>query len=249
MLPITRQFLTHPTSRPALRDATKYRMRSVKAIVVHWTANPRRGANAMANRNYFNLGSRPASAHYLVDDRTVVQALPEREVGYHCGDMPLGYYKPAGRELIKGEARGLTPNYFTIGVEMCVNEDGDFGRMHDNTIDLLAWLLFRHRLSAGDLLRHFDVTGKNCPLFMLDEYPWAAFKVAVATLLASYTDVLRARVASKALNVRSGPGAEYPILTELKKGDPVALFPQHEGDWWLVEPGGWVNSRYVEAIP
>jgi N-acetylmuramoyl-L-alanine amidase CwlA len=245
MLPITRNFLTHPTSRPALRSASQFRLRKVKAIVVHWTANVKRGANAMANRNYFNLGSRPASAHYLVDDRTIVQALPEYEVGFHCGDRPLGKYKPAGLDMIKGEAGRPTPNFFTIGVEMCVNSDGDFAVTRDHTIDLIAWLLFRHVLHPTQLLRHFDVTGKNCPAMLLDPAPWAEFRAEVAATLAEYSKVLRGRVISKGLNVRSGPGVEHPILTELKQGEPVALFPQHQGDWWLVEEGGWVNTRFV----
>ncbi|MFT5917530.1 MAG: N-acetylmuramoyl-L-alanine amidase, partial [Bacteroidia bacterium] len=55
------------------------KLKSLKAVIIHWTANKSRGADAQANRNYFN-NLRPqhlpdgrvrkvyASAHYMVDD-------------------------------------------------------------------------------------------------------------------------------------------------------------------------------------
>ena len=242
MLQITRSMLTHPTSRPALKDAAKYELVGVKAIVVHWTANTRRGANAMANRNYFNLGSRAASAHFIVDDRTIVQCLPEYEVGYHCGDKPLGKYKAAGLATMQGTT-GLTPNFFTIGVEMCVNEDADWSKTRKNTIELVAWLMAKHNRRTENLLRHWDVTGKLCPQMLLDAMAWQQFKKDVENAMKWHTQ-LRYMVASVGLNVRAGAGVRFPILVELRQGDPVVVF-ETRGEWWRIEGNGWVNSRYL----
>lgn len=170
MIPITIALLTNHTARPALRRPQHYRIRKVKAVVMHWTANTGRGANALANRNYFNLGSRPASAHYVVDDHSIVQCLPETEVGYHVGAKR---YLPAGRALMDGDILG--PNFYTLGIEMCVNSDGDWNKTLENSIQLAATLLHRHGLTDRHLLRHYDITGKDCPRMMIDPDRWKQF--------------------------------------------------------------------------
>jgi N-acetylmuramoyl-L-alanine amidase CwlA len=67
MFPITEQFITGH-NRPYRK------LDGLKAIIIHWTANTNRGANAMANRNYFNSKHYDtngniiyASAHYIID--------------------------------------------------------------------------------------------------------------------------------------------------------------------------------------
>ena len=80
MLPIEKMYLTSRRNRPALRNSSWYRIRELKGIVVHWTANESTGADARRTRNYFNTANRFASAHYNVDDGSIVQCLPDHEV-------------------------------------------------------------------------------------------------------------------------------------------------------------------------
>ncbi len=58
---ITEMLLTNPTARPGTKIVPK-------GLVIHWTANEKKGADAVANRNYFNKPTTEASAHYIVDD-------------------------------------------------------------------------------------------------------------------------------------------------------------------------------------
>jgi len=242
--PITRKLLTHPISRPALRDKQGFRLREVRAIVMHWTANIDKGANALANRNYFNLGSRYASAHYVVDDHSIIQCLPDNEVGYHVGAKR---YEPAGREIMNGS--GLNPNYFTLGIEMCVNKDGDWEKTYGNSVELAAFLLLKHRPPAGKLLRHFDITGKDCPKMMLEETPWKEFNTMVAMCMIEMERVVIRRACSLAedLNVRTGPGMDYPVMHTLYAGEPV-LVVDESGNWCRVDNGGWVFSNYLAPV-
>jgi N-acetylmuramoyl-L-alanine amidase len=243
LLPVRQDFLTNKVTRPALRDPAKYQLRKVSAVVVHWTANERRGADAAANRNYFQITNRFASAHYIADDKEVVQCLPEREVGYHCGDRAWGGgYKTAGRALIEG-FRGLTPNFFTLGLEMCINSDGDWAKTCRNSAALLAWILYRHGLELKSLLRHFDVTGKLCPRPFIDEGDWSGFVAQVgANLRVLKGAALATRtVTAKGLNVRTGPGTLYPVAAVLGAGDKVVVFEQ-TGDWVKVGPDRWLNG-------
>lgn len=139
-----------------------------KAVVIHWTANTDVGADAVANRNYFEgHPENKVSAHYIVDDHQVVQCLPEDEMGYHVG--ATSYKQAALRQL------SYYPNDCTIGIEMCVNQDGNFHQTYAHTVELAADILRRHGWGADRLWRHFDVTGKDCPRFFVADDTARAF--------------------------------------------------------------------------
>ena len=244
-LPITRHLLTHPTSRPAMRDKMGYRLREVRAVVMHWTANTDRGAHALANRNYFNLGLRPASAHYVVDDRSIVQCLPDNEVGFHVGAKR---YLPEGKALMEGGK--LNPNFYTLGIEMCVNKDGNWEETYKNSVELAAFLILKHRPPAGKLLRHFDITGKDCPKMMLEETPWKEFNTHVAICMIDLDRGIMRRAASLAegLNVRKGPGMEYPVMHQMYAGEPC-LVNDESGNWSRIDTGGWVFTQFLSTVP
>ncbi|MEM1120187.1 MAG: SH3 domain-containing protein [Bacteroidota bacterium] len=240
MLPITKAYLTNQ-NRPALRNRQFYSIRKLKGIVAHWTANPGWGANARANRNYFNTTPRKASAHYIVDDRSIIQCLPDSEVGYHVGARR---YKPIGMEIKEGN---LTPNFFTIGFEMCVNMDGDWDKTYQNSVELAQYLLNKYNFTVNDLYRHYDITGKLCPRMMIEEKDWQAFKQDVNAGLEFQIEhpVKQGKINVNGLNVRRGPGIQYGILKTLNQDDEVEIFEQI-GNWYRIEDNNWVHKHYVE---
>lgn len=129
-----------------------------KALVIHWTANTNKGADAVANRNYFE--NNKVSAHYVVDDKLIVQCIPEDEMAYHVGSRH--YTEKALKEL------STYPNNCTIGIEICVNMDGLFEKALRNAVLLAADICKRHKWTKDNIWRHYDVTGKNCPKFFVD---------------------------------------------------------------------------------
>ena len=249
-LPIDEQLLTN-YNRPGRK------LRSLKGIVVHWTANTGRGANAQRNRDYFN-NLRPqrdefgrnrtiyASAHYIVDDRQIIRCLPDHEVGYHVGARS---YKPVG-EFIREEETGNSPNNYLIGIEMCVNSDGDWQKTYQHTVELTRWLLATHGLTVRQLWRHYDITGKDCPRMMLDEAPWQAFRKAVNTDPETGQPIVallpQGTATVNALNVRSGNGTQYPVKRVLKKGDAVTIYDQL-APWLRIGDNLWVHSHYIDV--
>lgn len=248
---IKQALITHPLTRPAIRDKNgkHYKLHAVRAIIAHWTANTSRGANAMANRNYFNNGSpgpggtfRSASAHYCVDSTEIIQCLPDDEVGFHIGGAK---YKNDGRRIMAGY-KSLTPNYFAIGFEMCVNVDGDWTKTYESSINLAAHLIFKHNLTINDLLRHYDITGKDCPKMMIEEKEWQKFKGAVSAGLAILKAACnRATVGTTDLNVRSGPGTQNDVIRVLAPGELVVIYPGGSNGWICVGEGEFVNSKYL----
>jgi uncharacterized protein YraI len=53
------------------------------------------------------------------------------------------------------------------------------------------------------------------------------------------------------LNVRSGPGDNYPVINQLYPGDIVAQLPELSGNWQhiaLYEGDGWAYAPYLQQV-
>ncbi len=139
-------------------------MDRIKGIVIHYTANP--GSTAQANRNYFeglkDSEERKASSHFVIGlDGEVIQCIPSSEISYASNDR----------------------NGDTLSIECChPDESGQFtGATYTSLVQLVAWLCKRFDLEAADVIRHYDVTGKECPKYFVDhEDAWERFRQDVS---------------------------------------------------------------------
>lgn len=146
------------TPNPYSRPQTK--LEKIKGVVIHYTANP--GTDAIANRNYFdNLkvsGTTKVSSHFVIGlEGDIVQCIPTSEIAYASNKR----------------------NDDTISIEVChPDESGKFTKKSYNTlVRLTAWLVCEYNLDSDYILRHFDVTGKNCPKYFVEnEDEWDDFK-------------------------------------------------------------------------
>lgn len=135
--------------------------RRIQYITIHETANENVGADAKAHDLYLHKAAREQeiSWHYTVDDHEIYHHLPDNEVGYNAGDGYLG-----------GEG-----NQTGIGVELCINQDGDFEQTLKNGAILTAWLLDAYDLKPSDVRKHQDFSGKLCPETLLETGRWEEF--------------------------------------------------------------------------
>ena len=144
-------------------------LEDINAVVIHYVGNP--GTTARANRNYFaSLASGKegtyASSHFVVGlEGEVVQCVPLTEVAYASN----------GR------------NGDTVSIEVChPDETGEFSPVtYRRCVELTAWLCREFKLDPEtDVIRHYDVTGKECPLYYV-EHPeaWEQLKADVAAEL------------------------------------------------------------------
>ncbi|SKA99739.1 SH3 domain-containing protein [Caloramator quimbayensis] len=240
MLPITQMLLTNH-NRP------KIKLKKLKVIVMHWTANTGKGANAVANRNYFNSTDRYCSAHYIVDDHQIIQCIPDNEVAYHVG---ANKYMPAGQKIMEGK---WGPNFFTIGIEMCVNSDGNWDKTYQNAVELAANLLKKHGLSINNLYRHYDITGKDCPRMLLSDSAWNIFKSKVQAQMnhssPQHNQYKKGEVIATTLNCREKPDKNAAINGKLSKGSQVTIYGEQE-DWYLINNKApqWVCRDYIKII-
>jgi N-acetylmuramoyl-L-alanine amidase CwlA len=158
----------------------------LQAIVVHYTANPH--ANAEEHQEFFDGsdggGGRYAGAHIFVDKDEAVEVIPLNEVGYHANDggtdrLKLSALKATAPFYPEGNA-----NLLTVGIEMCIEEDGTFHPATiERTIAVIRVLQDRFeqlRDTKNRVVRHFDVTGKICPKpYVDDPAAWNEFLDAI----------------------------------------------------------------------
>ena len=144
-------------------------LEEINGIVIHYVGNP--GTTARANRNYFeSLSSGEegtyASSHFVVGlEGEVIQCVPLAEVAYASN----------------------TRNGDTVSIEVChPDETGEFSPVtYGRCVELAAWLCREFKLDPEtDVIRHYDVTGKECPLYYV-EHPeaWERLKADVAAEL------------------------------------------------------------------
>lgn len=147
------------------------RTQPVRYIVMHYTAN--NGDTARNNCDYYHrVGGMQASAHYFVDEHGVIQSVREVDTAWHCGAR--AYWHPECR------------NANSIGIEMCSRKraDGSYYIKPEtvaNAAALARDIMQRYGIDTDHVLRHYDVTGKRCPMPWVDDpAQWDAFKASLA---------------------------------------------------------------------
>lgn len=146
-------------SRPGIKVS------QIKKIVVHYLGNPK--TTAQENHDYFeslkNLQDTYMSANYVVGtEGEIIQCVPDGEVAWASNKA----------------------NYYSISIENChLDETGKFtDATYWADVHLVAYLTEKYDLERDDIIRHYDVTGKDCPKWYVDHPDeWEQFKDDVMT--------------------------------------------------------------------
>ena len=136
----------------------------IKYIVIHDTLNTKKGADADAHFNYFNGRNRNSSADFFVDDKKILQV----------NDYTKYYTWQVG----DGKGKYGITNQNSIGVEICVNADGNYEKAVENAAKLVNHLMNELNIPEERVVRHYDASRKNCPASMSGGSwaMWYAFK-------------------------------------------------------------------------
>ena len=164
-------------------------------IVVHNTANDASAENEVA---YMVRNNNQVSFHYAVDDKQVVQGIPENRNAWHAGDGSKG----------KGNREG-------ISIEICYSKSGGskFTKAEANAVELIVDILKRYGWGIDKVTKHQDYSKKYCPHRTLD-MGWDRFIKMVDKKLNPTTTVYRVRKTWK--DAASQIGA-YSSLDNAKK--------------------------------
>lgn len=202
-----------------------------KKICIHYTGNPGSGAaNAAAYQMNVAKGcfksSGPnawTSSQYVVGIMgEVIRCVPDSEIAYAAAGNNSG----------------------VIHIEVChTDKTGVFSSAAVKALsELVPYLMKRYNIAAAGVVRHYDLTGKHCPLYYIDSARWAKLKAAVTAnasaapkplaagdrvqVVAPYASSAYAKTAAATSAIGTSryitqvyPNAPYPYRIGTKKGD------------------------------
>lgn len=256
-------------------------LKRVTKIAVHYVGNP--GTSAKNNRDFFEglksqipdktntyrlnadgsymmyngqrVKLRWVSSHFVIGlGGEIIQCVPTSEVAY-CTNEANGY--SISIECCHPDATGK----FTAATEQALAE-------------LCAYLCGEFGLTADDIIRHYDVTGKQCPLYWsptkyqpadIANARFAAFKARVKYIMdcgengaaddnAVPSVPFKVRIIDPALNIRSAAGVANKSVGVIRGGGIYTIVEtQNVGAavWGRLKSGaGWINlgEKYCQKI-
>ena len=144
----------------------------IRYLVIHFTAND--GDTAKNNVDYFAREAPGVSAHFFVDEKEIWQSVREQDIAWHCGTRGM-YFHPYCR------------NANSLGIELCSRKQGEKYYFAPETVknarNFVRSLMKKYDIPLANVVRHYDVTHKNCPApFVEDAAAWQSFKAGLIQL-------------------------------------------------------------------
>ena len=145
---------------------TGVKLVEINNIVIHYVGNP--NTTAQNNRDYFNKPNTEVCSHFVIGlDGEIIQCVPLDEKSNASNNRNLD----------------------TVSIEVChPDKSGKFNNTtYNSLVKLTAWLCDNSRLKANDVIRHYDITGKECPKYFVDNTSeWKIFLDDVKQELKNY---------------------------------------------------------------
>lgn len=101
------------------------------------------------------------SWHYTVDEKEIIQHIPDNEVAWHAGNK--------------------TGNYESIGIEICERPGSE-----EKAIELIIYLMKKYNLDISKVRTHKSWSGKQCPHLILPR--WDSFIKDIQTKMNGQTN-------------------------------------------------------------
>ena len=172
--------------------------RKIEFLVLHYVGAT---GGAEANCKYFEKVYRGASAHYFVGHSGEIwQCVEDSNISWHCGAVT---YK-----------HKTCRNSNSIGIEMCCKKSGSTWYFEDKTVaattELVKELMKKYNIPKANVIRHYDVSGKQCPApYVLNntKHTWNGFINSLSTI-PTVIKKSNSEIAAEVIAGKWGNGAE-----------------------------------------
>ena len=177
-----------------------------------------------------------------MDDNTVYQSVPDLSIAWSVGGSKYQDCVQTGG----GSFYRIATNLNTLNIELCDTQNDGTVKASEKTIEnavlLIQQLMAKYHITEERVIRHFDVTGKKCPSYYVDNQAWEEFKALLSQNKHQEKPeheeqdpekhkAQKYRVTSRnGLNIRAGAGTHYKRLYALAEGD-IFNVDRIEGDW------------------
>ena len=189
----------------------------IRYIVVHYTSGAKTAEGAAkANCIYFARAKRGASAHYFIDDGdTIWQSVEDHHTAWAVGTNGKYWHS---------ECR----NHNSISIEVCTA-----GAFTEKEIQNLTWLVQKlmkqYGVTADRVIRHRDVTGKQCPAYYVDDARWKT---------------LHARITKGSGEWVSQDGNYWYRYAD--GSYPKNQWLELDGAWYYFDAAGWLKDGWLK---
>lgn len=219
-----------------------------KGVVVHNTWN---SAPAKNEASFMVGNSKYVSYHSVVDEIAVYECIPFNRNAWHAGNY---YYNT---------------NWQGVEIARSRSDLAIFKKAEINAAKYVAAILKKNGWNTKQHLKtHQMCSGKYCPHRTLD-LGWQRFVNMVEAemkgnklpspplILLAEEEVAKYSVrvdvpAGDVLNVRKGPGTEYPVVNGYKPNSVIyveTVVKNSQGAWYKIPGVGYVSSKYCKGIP
>lgn len=224
-------------SSKAVNYGPKRSTKMLLGLIYHNTGND--GDTDEANGKYFANSTVYASANEFIDDDSYTISVPANRVPYSVGkdfQDQKSVYAKEGRKYA-----GKLNNANTYNIEMCDTvRDGKISHSDATLTNAVARgrKILKKYPSIKYIGRHFDVTGKLCPLQMVtDKALWKMFVVAHKTKV---TTTAQVRLRKKPNNAKENYAGKVPAGTVI----PISKVKFHN----QVAYGYWKKKKRWIAL-
>lgn len=164
-----------------------------KRICIHYNGDAGAGAERLALFFTTNPSAKTSSQYVVGMEGEIIRCVPDDEIAYGASGKNGG----------------------TIHIEVChPDKTGKFTEKSIAAIaELVPYLMRLHGIGEDNVVRHYDLTGKHCPLYYVDETRWAALHERI-TAQQNANKLYRVQVGA----FRSKANAEAYMQTVKKAG-------------------------------
>ena len=263
-------------------NITRQDNRKIEWIVLHYTAGTISAKGTAQNvAAYFAKTGNQASADFIVDDGEIVQYNPDL-TNYYCWAVGGSKYTSLSNSLAaKYYGQCKNNNSISIEMcsrkknTSTLNASDDDWYLTQETIDnavkITKYLMKEYNIDINHVIMHNMVTGKWCP------QPWCKNEQALqnwnnfinqvkgaggttSQLMSNETKVpvppafnsYIVKITADVLNVRTGPGTNYPVITKIKDKGKYTIMEESNG-WGLLKAyqklrNGWISLKYTKKV-
>lgn len=237
-----------------------------KFIVMHYTA----GFTASSAVSTLTRSGSGVSAHVTIDQNgSVWQHVPFNVKAWHAGPSRYAGYNGLNNHSIGIEIvnpgwfrRTADGTYYRDNIRRTARQMGEVieaphsrvgsGMLYWPTyteaaleaVEELTQELLEAYPTIMDIVTHEEIDTRGWKTDPGPAFPMNRFK---RLLPHRDLDTEQFQVTASTLNVRSGPGTNFNVLREVKRGDIVSGEDQR-GDWVRIDDDGWVHGGYLRRV-
>lgn len=155
---------------PICYSSVKRKRSNVKYIVIHNTGN--KNDKAISNAKFYQHPPREAGAHFFIDrEGNIVKSIGMDRTAWSVGGSLWNDCKKTGG----GKLHNIVTNSNSVSIELCDIVDKYPSQTQIKAVKKCIRYIRRYCRDAKTVVTHFSVTGKHCPIIMMNSSTWNQF--------------------------------------------------------------------------